>query len=296
MAEPKVIGIRSVDLGVPDVGANAKFYSDVWALDRVAEDGESVYLRGTGADHHILGLHHRPKAELLRVNLAASDKAAVDGLHAQAKGFGVSDLDAPQAIAEPGGGYGFSFRDGEGRVLRIIADDESHGDVEDVGDRPRKISHVVFNSAEVERSTEFFLDLLGFKVSDKTRMMNFIRCNSDHHSIAFAHGAGSTLNHIAYEMPDLDSVMRGAGRLRDNGCPIEWGVGRHGPGNNVFAYFVGPDDMVIEYTSEVEQVDDSYRVGGPEDWQWPPGRVDRWGVAAPPTDRIKEAQQRIRFA
>jgi catechol 2,3-dioxygenase len=36
-------------------------------------------------------------------------------------------------------------------------------------------------------------------------------------------------------MPDLDSVMRGAGRMRESGYPIEWGVGRHGAGNNVFA-------------------------------------------------------------
>jgi catechol 2,3-dioxygenase len=64
----------------------------------------------------------------------------------------------------------------------------------------------------------------------------------------------------------------------------------------VFAYFVGPDNVVIEYTGEVEQVDDNYKTGQPEDWTWPPGRMDRWGVSAPPSDRIKEAQQQISFA
>ena len=67
----------------------------------------------------------------------------------------------------------------------------------------------------------------------------------------------NTLNHIAFVMPDLDAVMRGAGRMSDAGWPIEWGVGRHGPGNNVFSYFVGPDDFVIEYTADVLQVDDA---------------------------------------
>lgn len=296
MADPRVIALRSIDLGVSDVEANANFYTDIWALERVGGGGGSVYLRGTGASHHILALHPRPRAELLSVNLAAADKSAVDGLYAKAKGYGVNDLDAPAPLAEPGAGYGFSFKDGEGRVLRIISGDEEHADTDDVGDRPRKLSHAVFNSAEVERSTEFFHDLLGFKLSDRTRMMNFVRCNADHHSVAFAHGDASTLNHIAYEMPDLESVMCGAGRLRDNGYPIEWGVGRHGPGSNVFAYFVGPDDIVIEYTGEVEQVDDSYRQGEPDDWQWPPGRVDRWGVSTPPSDRIKAAQQKIEFA
>ena len=45
--------------------------------------------------------------------------------------------------------------------------------------------------------------------------------------------------------------MRGMGRMKDNGYPIEWGPARHGPGDNVFAYFCGPDELPIEYTAEV---------------------------------------------
>ncbi|MDP1908522.1 MAG: VOC family protein, partial [Hyphomicrobium sp.] len=105
-----------------------------------------------------------------------------------------------------------------------------------------------------------------------------------------------TLNHIAFMLPDWESVMTGGGRLRDAGFGIEWGVGRHGPGHNVFAYFIGPEEVVIEYTAEVEQVDDSYVAGKPEDWKWLPGRIDHWGISAPPSPRLKEAQTRIRFA
>ena len=84
--------------------------------------------------------------------------------------------------------------------------------------------------------------------------------------------------------------------MRDAGYPIEWGVGRHGPGANVFAYFIGPDNVVIEYTGEVDQVDDDYPTGMPEDWTWPPGRVDQWGVSDAPSKRLHEAQQRVVFA
>jgi catechol 2,3-dioxygenase len=97
-------------------------------------------------------------------------------------------------------------------------------------------------------------------------------------------------------MADLDSVMRGAGRCREQGWPIEWGVGRHGPGNNVFAYFVGAEDIPIEYTAEVEQVDDSYPTGTPDDWGWPAGRSDHWGITDPPSARLKAAQGRVGFA
>ena len=90
--------------------------------------------------------------------------------------------------------------------------------------------------------------------------------------------------------------MRGGGRLKEAGCPIQWGPGRHGPGNNLFNYFLGPFDFPIEYTAEVSQVDDSYRTGMPEDWKWPPGRIDHWGIATGPTSELKAAQRRIHFA
>ena len=106
---------------------------------------------------------------------------------------------------------------------------------------------------------------------------------------------GPTLNHIAFEMPDLDSVMRGAGRLRDDGRAIEWGPGRHGPGNNVFCYFLGPEDMPLEYTAEMQQIDDRYRPGTPEDWTWLPGRLDHWGISAGPSERIEAAGLNYRF-
>ena len=54
-------------------------------------------------------------------------------------------------------------------------------------------------------------------------------------------------------------------------------------------------DIVIEYTAEVEQIDETYRVGRPEDWTWPPGRIDQWGIGQMPTDHLKQAQRRVFF-
>jgi hypothetical protein len=71
--------------------------------------------------------------------------------------------------------------------------------------------------------------------------LRFLRCNAWHAALVVGFSGGPTLNHVAFEMPDLDSVMRGIGRMRDHGYPVEWGPGRHGPGDNVFAYFCGPE-------------------------------------------------------
>ena len=130
---------------------------------------------------------------------------------------------------------------------------------------------------------------------DRTRIMAFMRCNSDHHSLALGDTDNDALNHVAFLMPSIDDVMRGGGRMKDAGYGIEWGPGRHGPGDNAFNYFVGPFGLVIEYTAEVEQVDDHYVPGLPDDWKWPPGRIDQWGIGVGPTDRLKQAQRAVSF-
>ena len=44
------------------------------------------------------------------------------------------------------------------------------------------------------------------------------------------------------------------------------------------------------------QVDETYVPKGPDQWTWPPGRVDQWGISAPPGPELKEAQRRVLFA
>jgi hypothetical protein len=71
----------------------------------------------------------------------------------------------------------------------------------------------------------FFTDALGLVLTDRSKMMAFVRTNDDYHWIAIADAAVSTLNHIAFQMPTLESVMRAAGRMVDHRFPIGWGPG-----------------------------------------------------------------------
>jgi catechol 2,3-dioxygenase len=83
--------------------------------------------------------------------------------------------------------------------------------------------------------------------------------------------------------------------MRDAGVEMVWGPGRHGPGNNVFSYFIAPFGAIIEYTAEVSEVDDNSKVGGPEDWKWPAGRIDQWGVSAKDVARTSAAERSFCF-
>jgi catechol 2,3-dioxygenase-like lactoylglutathione lyase family enzyme len=291
MPNARITGLRSIELGVPDLNRSSDFYQKVWGLQEVVSDGDTIHLRGTGCEHHVVTLRQRPKAALLGVHFSASDRPAVAELHAKAKGYGTSELsDLAELPGTAGGGFGFRFKTPEGLPMAISADVAQHPDAVVDRSRPTKLTHVVLNSARIDEQTSFFQDLLGFRHSDSTEMMEFIRCCADHHSVAFARGNGPSLNHMAYEMANFDGLMRGAGRMKQNGFNIEWGVGRHGPGNNIFTYFVEPNGFVTEYTTEVEQVDEAtYVPNSAEYWAKFPGRPCRWNMAGHPSNRLKAA-------
>lgn len=297
MNRASVTALRSVDLAVQDLAAARSFFIDVWHLEEVASDGGIVYLRATGPCFHALSLRSAPaeQAGLVRVAMQADDRRAVDALFEQVARTGMATDGAPRVLHTPGGGYGFGFKDPEGRNLAVVCGVADHAAGAPQADRPAKLSHVNLNCRDNDTTFGFFRDALGFRLSDQTRQFRFIRCNADHHSLVLGFNDNANLNHIAFEMPDLDSVMRGIGRMRDHGYPVEWGPGRHGPGNNVFAYFCGPGELPIEYTGEMMQVDETYRVGMPENWTWPPGRLDHWGITPGPSARVKKAQAFFQF-
>lgn len=254
--------LQSVELRVPDVDATARFFRDVWGLQS-AESHGAVRLRGTAALPYLVSLEQGAPA-ILSITFSGSDTER-------------------------------EVRGPEGELYRFVAQ-RSEQERPAHADRPIELSHVVLNSADADAAERFALAELGLRVSDRTKLMTFVRCNRKHHCIAYVRAGYSSLNHIAFDMPGLDSVMRGIGRLRDAGYPVVWGPGRHGPGNNVFGYFIGPHGGVIEYTAEVAEVDERYKVGAPADWQWPPGRIDQWGVSAKDTARISAAEQLYRWS
>ncbi|MGH6769361.1 MAG: VOC family protein [Xanthobacteraceae bacterium] len=291
MNNARVTGLRSIELGVPDLTQSSAFYQYVWGLEPVVAEGDTIYLRANGSEHHAVTLRERAKAGMLGVHFAAMDRNAVDALHAKAKAAGVKVTSAPADLPRSaGGGYGFQFTTPEGHVLNISADVARHPNVVSDRSKPIKLSHVVLNSAKIGEQTAFFIDMLGFRLSDSTDMMDFVRCSADHHSIAMARGDGPCLNHMAYEVESIDGLMRGAGRMKANGFNVEWGIGRHGPGDNAFSYFVEPNGFVVEYTAEVEQIDEAiYLPHDAKYWREFPMRPCRWGMAGHPSNRFKTA-------
>ncbi len=295
MPDCPIRGVRSVELVASNLDEATRFYEDVWGLARVEARNDSCYFRGTARYHHVLGLHSGAQPAVVRIVFDVADRQSVDALHDTIAAAGAKPR-APAQLTAAGGGYGFACKDPDGRNLAFVAECADHADAADRPDRPRKIVHVNLNARDFEASLRFFTQALGFRVVDDNAPLWFLHCAcADHCSIVLCKMNLPTLNHIAFDMPDFDLVMRGMGRMKDNGYPIEWGPGRHGPGDNVFAYFCGPDEVPLEYAAEVLQIDDSYAPRGSDYWKFKPGRSDQWGITAPRSARYYRVQRLFGF-
>jgi len=126
MTDARIDGLRSIELGVHDLQKSAEFYRRVWALEDVAAEGDTIHLRGTGREHHVVTLRERPRASLLGVHFSAPDQNAVDALHAQAKAMGAKVGGAAEPLAQ-------AFADQPRQDVVAAAHRERHDDLDGPG-------------------------------------------------------------------------------------------------------------------------------------------------------------------
>ena len=289
-----ICDLANVHLLVPDLDKAVQFYTSVWGLIEAGRLDGVVYLRGSGSDPYLVALHAGDRAAVVSVGLRADPLTDLAALRDRVKAAG-ADVEPIAPVCEFGGGQGFAYRDRGNRRVTIVQGDDLLAPL-DAPLTPRRLAHVNINTADVETELGFYQNALGFEITDRTNIMSFVRTNEDHHILVLATDTIDTLNHIAFLQDDLESVMLASGHMVDAGYPVAWGPGRHGPGDNVFNYFIDPFGFVIEHTAEILKVDDNYKVGGPADWVWPPGRTDHWGVGHVKGDACKKAQRAIPFS
>jgi len=288
MSDPiRVDFLRAIVMRAPEMSLTQDFYETTWGLTPAGSQDGITYFRGTGPEPYIYGLKDGDDFGIEYVSFGMTSRARLDALYEALRAAGADLLGAPAPLQTPGGGIGFALRDPDNRILRISADVEQRPEEESQFAMPVKVSHVVLNTPDLARTEAFYRDLLGFRLSDYyVERMSFLRCSQDHHSIGLFQNAHASANHVAFEMPDMDSFMRGIGRMKQMGHVPSWGPGRHGPGNNPFAYFVSPSGFVIEFTTELQQIDEATHVVG--EWPWgDPELSDRWMTAGPPTPAMR---------
>jgi len=289
--------LRSIELALPDAAQAHQWMIDIWGCADGGQQDGTYYLRGSGTFPYLVAFTESAERFVRSTTFVCSQDRLEQIAHVAAeKGLNA----APTISRDPGGGAGLVVELAEGELLRFLVgatevEPLASHPVYALRDVPVKLTHVVFNAADAEASGHLVEEVLGFRVSDRTKGMVFVRCNDAHHSTAFARAGFSSLNHIAFEMEDLDAVMRGIGRMRDHQFAPAWGPGRHGPGDNVYAYYIAPFGPVIEYSTPVNKVDETYPTGAPDDWTWPENRIDQWGISDKDFAGLRSAEEAFRF-
>lgn len=275
----RVTEVRYVGYALPDLEAERAFYCGAWGLTEAGEQGGMVHLAAPGSEEpYVVRLRRAEQKRLDVIGLAADTRADVEALHAKVAAAGCQVIFPPRGLESPGGGYGFRFFSPDGLPFELSAE-VARGPARRLQRweaAPERISHIVLHSPRHKEAVRFFVDVLGFRLSDWIGdFMAFLRCNAWHHRIAVLPGP-PCLNHVAYDVLGVDEIMRGVRRLRDCGAEVRWGPGRHTAGDNVFSYFVSPGGFAVEYTAELERVDEASWT--PQVYAPTAQIMDQWGV------------------
>jgi catechol 2,3-dioxygenase-like lactoylglutathione lyase family enzyme len=268
MTALKVRDIAFGRLRAPDLDAMEEFLVN-FGMMRAERTPTALYMRGTDAAHHI---HVTEKGDPRFVGLAWYARSE-DELKEAAKLPGASAI---EAIDEPGGGKRVRLKEPNGYQIEIVHGIQTpppipvryqhvNSGVEPVkragevmrlrkgASQVKRIAHGVIATPDVVGTTKWFRDTLGLIRSDDVFVGNkdnllgtFSRADCgdeyvDHHAFFCFQHQHAGLNHLSFEVHDIDDVFLGHEHLKRVGKYEHlWGIGRHLLGSQVYDYWADP--------------------------------------------------------
>ena len=269
-------------LRAPDLDAAEEFLTH-FGMVRAARTPTALYMRGTDPMHH---LHVTEKGDPKFIGLAYY-AASEDDLQRIAKAPGAS---AVESIDEPGGGRRVRLREPNGYQVEVVYGIEALPAIPvpsqhmNSGDEPlrragtlmrlrrspspiKRMGHGVLGTPKVKETVQWFRETLGFIGSDdvyvgeKDHIIgSFNRCDCgdeyvDHHTLFCVNNERAGLNHMSFEVPDVDAVLKDHEWLKKLGkYDHMWGVGRHLLGSQVYDYWADPWGRVHERWADTDRL------------------------------------------
>jgi catechol 2,3-dioxygenase-like lactoylglutathione lyase family enzyme len=282
MALIKVKDFAYGRLRAPDLDTMEEFLTH-FGLARAARTPNALYMRGTDPKHHI---HVTEKGDPSFVGFGYH-AASEDDLHRVAKAPGAS---AVEKIDEPGGGQRVRLREPNGYQIEVVYGMEELPPIQvphqymNTGVEPlrragelmrlrksptpiKRIGHGVLGTPKVQETARWFQDTLGFICSDdvyagekENIIGSFNRCDCgdeyvDHHTLFCVRNERAGLNHMSFEVPDVDAVFKDHEYLTRLGKSEHmWGVGRHLLGSQVYDYWADPWGRVHERWADTDRL------------------------------------------
>jgi catechol 2,3-dioxygenase len=266
------LGVHSLDhfaLTVPDLKVAQSYFAD-FGLD-VRERGEGLQLKTCGSEHTwaVVVPGRRKQLHHISFGCYAQDLPRFKQ-HIERNGV---------ALVDPPAGFesnGIWFRDHNGLLLEIGVAEKTSTDHKMSGVwvsspagvagapirskaptvRPRRMSHMLSFTSDVDKAIAFYSTNLGLRLSDRAGMVGFMHAihGSDHHILAFAHSSGPGIHHSSWDMARIDDIGLAAMHMADKGHAKGWGLGRHVLGSNYFHYIQDPWGSFTEYTCDIDYI------------------------------------------
>lgn len=274
------LGIHSLDhlhLWVPNLADAQNFYSEFGLDVRQEGNGLGLYTAGHPQRWCTIGEGPRKKLGHLSFGVFEDDFNAFSDRLGK---LGVARVDPPRGVES----NGLWFHDYDGTLVEVKAAAKVSPDQQSPMSfpplvpgtrgaparstaprtRPRRLSHALLFTRDVNRAIDFYTRVLGMRLSDRSgdgiAFMHAIH-GSDHHVVAFAKSNAPGHHHSSWDCASIDAIGLGAEHMRDKGFDRGWGFGRHVLGSNWFHYVRDPWGSYSEYSAGIDYV--------PADFTWP---------------------------
>lgn len=144
------------------------------------------------------------------------------------------------------------------------------------------LQHFAIRTQDPEKMRAFYQEVLGFTVSDRVEDPSgnlracFLRTDHLHHALALFGAPTAGFDHFSFETEGWDAMKDWGdhmGRIKET---IVWGIGRHGPGDDVFFMVRDPDGNLAEISAEIEVCSAERPMGV---WPHEERTLNQWGKA-----------------
>jgi catechol 2,3-dioxygenase-like lactoylglutathione lyase family enzyme len=145
-----------------------------------------------------------------------------------------------------------------------------------------RLQHVGLATCDPARLNAFYERTVGYQTSDQvldgteTLCALFLRSDHEHHSLALFQAQENRIDHQCYEVANWNGIRDWGDHFAALRIAIQWGPGRHGPGNNLFLFVHDPDGNWVEFSAELEVVAPDRPVGI---WAHEERTLNSWGQA-----------------
>jgi catechol-2,3-dioxygenase len=244
-----------VTFETPDLEHQIAHDTQVVGLHVVTKQKQRVIL-ATHLGDEVVVLQQGPEQRCVALSLHVD--SSVD-LAAAAKELGAQGIASERrSDVTPRMADALAFADPNGTRVELFSDTQRLPRVAPAHEAaPAKLGHIAFVVRDAQQMVDFYTSTLGFRVSDWAGdFFAFLRCGPDHHTVNFLRGDKPRMHHFAFELRDWAHVQRACDHLGQKNVQIVWGPGRHGIGHNIFIYHFDPDQRVVEFYTELDQMKD----------------------------------------